>query len=992
MEEAPNEATKAMDRSERGRQNNEEGYSFEDKVAELYRLLHFQVEHGRLFGGRQVDLFLTGHFGDMTIHRAIECKAGQVKAEHMDSFIAKLRMVRREYPSAIGTIVSAVSFTDAIAAQAVQEGIQLTLHRDLAARLFDGHAYAQALIREIESNEQYPKSKYIEPMIGHDAVGESSPAFEILDEWLLDGEWNQLTLLGDVGTGKSFLSRMLAHRLATRFLEQPLAAPFPVRIDLRNADREFSLEGLVITHLAQNGLGQVSFDVFQYSLAQGNIVLILDGFDEMAARVTPQVTSRNFLELARCVRGRAKVLLTCRTHYFKSRTEEEEVILGGTKDYGSETARDLYWELIARKGFKIAYLRPFDTSQIEQYVRRAKPFDADQAMQKIRGTYNLMELSQRPMLLEMIVKSIDKLTAPEINAATLYDVYTSAWVYRDKWRDVLTPEEKLSFLTALSRSLWDEDISGIHYTRLLDYVQENLASQIQDPQRLIEIDSEVRTASFLTRDPLGNYGFAHKSHGEFFFARYIAAQLNSGSVDCLRTRRLTAEIIHFLNYMTDRRNVEPLLETVLRGSYTPLVSENALVCLYGFRRADALDEHSADGGQPLDEFTVSLPSKVDLKGAKLSQVSLEGAMLPDANFSGANLSEGIFRRAYLTGANFSDANLTKSQMVNARLWSVSARSATMVRANFEGADFRGADMTGADLSDAFLLRTRYEDAVLKDIIWNGAVLPEELSARVDRVAGALLKQRLTDSDSPTSNQLTDSDSLTLNQYWLLIEQLRPFMLRVARLTSLMIHVDAEDLVQDTILSLYAPQHIERLTKADSQVQQDYVYSVMRRMLLSQEARAKKESAYAAGLEPEDEWIADDEEFVEDEEEAESAELENIQSEESDELDIYSYPIPLVSAEEVAGPDAAGGVSEVDFDSFQALAQADKQLDENIFSLEMREVLSDRVWRIVNANFIKGYTIREIAEQEEMRPVSVKNILDTARNVLRKHFADRVTSD
>jgi RNA polymerase sigma factor (sigma-70 family) len=977
MEEAPDKAAKAMDRSERGRRNNEEGYSFEDRVAELYRLLHFQVEHGRLFGGRQVDLFLTGNFGDMTIHRAIECKAGQVKAEHMDSFIAKLRMVRREYPSAVGAIVSAVSFTDAITAQAAQEGIQLTLYRDLAAKLFDGHAYAQALIREIESNEQYPKSKYIEPMIGHDAVGDSSPAFEILDEWLLDGEWNQLTLLGDVGTGKSFLSRMLAHRLATKFLEQPLAAPFPIRIDLRNADREFSLEGLIITHLAQNGLGQVSFDVFQYSLAQGNIALILDGFDEMAARVTPQVTSRNFLELARCVRGRAKVLLTCRTHYFKSRTEEEEVILGGSQDYGSETARDLYWELIARKGFKIAYLRPFDTAQIEQYVRRAKPFDADQAMKKIRGTYNLMELSQRPMLLEMIVKSINKLNAPEINAATLYDVYTSAWVYRDKWRDVLSAEEKLSFLTALTRSLWDEDIPGIHYTRLLDYVQENLASQIQDPQRLIEIDNEVRTASFLTRDQSGNYGFAHKSHGEFFFARYISSQLNAGGVDCLRTRRLTTEVINFLNYMIDHNNVEPLLETVLKGPYIPLVSENALVCLYGFRRADALDEYSADGDEPPDEFTIILPPKMNLKGAKLSQVVLEGAMLPGADFSEATLSEGIFRRADLTDANLSKANLTKSQLVNATLRSVNARSATMVRANLEGVDLAGTDLTGADLSDAYLLQIRYEDAVLRDITWNGAVLPEELSAQIERATQDLLKRRLSDSDPHT-----------LNQYWQLIEQLRPYMFRVARLTSLMVHVDAEDLVHDAIISLSAPPHLERLSKANTQEQQDYVYSVMRRMLLSQEARAKRESAYMDGAGTEDEWIDDDEEFV-DEEEAES---ENIQAEESDEPELSTYLMPLVSAEEVAEPGDDGDMSAVDPDLTEFTAQADTRLDEDMLSLEMREVLSDRVWRIVNAIYIEGYTIREIADREEMSPVGVKNILDTARSVLRKHFADRTASE
>ncbi|MGA2223909.1 MAG: hypothetical protein ABSH41_05645, partial [Syntrophobacteraceae bacterium] len=126
--------------------------------------------HGRIFSGRQVDLFLTGRFGDLTVYRAIECKISPLKAEHIDSFIAKLRLVRREYPSAQGTMVSAASFTDAITAQAAQVGIQLTLFRDLAAQLFDGHVYAQNIIREVESNERYPLHLYIQPRLGYDLV------------------------------------------------------------------------------------------------------------------------------------------------------------------------------------------------------------------------------------------------------------------------------------------------------------------------------------------------------------------------------------------------------------------------------------------------------------------------------------------------------------------------------------------------------------------------------------------------------------------------------------------------------------------------------------------------------------------------------------------------------------------------------------------------------------------------------------------------------
>ena len=207
-----------------------------------------------------------------------------------------------------------------------------------------------------------------------------------------------------------------------------------------------SFEGLILTHFARHGLSRTTFDVFLFLLFEGRIILILDGFDEMASKVTPLITTRNFHELARCVSRSAKVLLTCRTHYFKSRTEEEEVVLGKTgSSVVSDVARDLYWDLIAREGFKIAYLRPFTMAQVEEYARKACPDTAAAVVTKIHKIYNLAELSQRPLLLDMIVRSVDRLPVGDINSAQLYEIFTNAWIHRDQWRDVVRPEVKLTF-------------------------------------------------------------------------------------------------------------------------------------------------------------------------------------------------------------------------------------------------------------------------------------------------------------------------------------------------------------------------------------------------------------------------------------------------------------------------------------------------------------------------------------------------------------------
>ena len=451
----------------------------------------------------------------------------------------------------------------------------------------------------------------------------------------------------------------------------------------------------------------------------------------MAARVTPQVTTRNFHELTRCVKGRAKVLLTCRTHYFKSRTEEEEIVLGGGQDLGTETARDLYFELISRKGFRIAYLRPFEVPQIEEYVKKVRPDTAKRDLTKIRATYNLMESFPKAYApLEMIVKSIDKLSAGEINPATLYTIYTDAWIHRDKWRDVLSPNAKLAFLMALANCLWQEDLLRIHHTRLLEYVELELATQIQNPQQLIEVDNEIRTASFLTRDQLGYYGFAHKSYSEFFIARYLSLKLAEGDLSGFQTRRLTPEVVGFLGYLINVKQLETLLERALCEPYRPLISENILICLYGLRRGIIIGiQDASETSMPL---RVPLPSKMQLSGAQLDQVTLEGADLTGADLRNANLAQAILTGANMTKAQLSGADLEKTDLRRTCMRAVDAASARLMGVNLEAADLSDADFSDANLTDAYLLNVRHEHTSFERASFTRAILPDSLKPKANQ--------------------------------------------------------------------------------------------------------------------------------------------------------------------------------------------------------------------------------------------------------------------
>jgi hypothetical protein len=197
---------------------------FISRVADIYQLLHYEVERRKLFDGREATLFLSRKIGDLMIHRAVECLIDEVEPKTIDEFTSTLRAIQRSYPSAQGTIISNKPIGGTAFSYAKNERIQLETIKNLEAQLLDGHSYAGNLIREIKTSVRYPLDFYIKPLIGYESVDEAVPADEIVEEWLQDGEWNQLTLLGDVGTGKSFFTRVVAHKLAVNISTEPFRA------------------------------------------------------------------------------------------------------------------------------------------------------------------------------------------------------------------------------------------------------------------------------------------------------------------------------------------------------------------------------------------------------------------------------------------------------------------------------------------------------------------------------------------------------------------------------------------------------------------------------------------------------------------------------------------------------------------------------------------------------------------------------------------------
>ena len=98
---------------------------------------------------------------------------------------------------------------------------------------------------------------------------------------------------------------------------------------------------------------------------------------------------------------------------------------------------------------------------------------------------------------------------------------------------------------------------------------------------------------------------------------------------------------------------------------------------------------------------------VDVSGAFLFGIELEGSKLVRANFSGADV-----RSSDLNKVDFSDANLQSANFRETKF-----RNTSFQRAQLDDADLVGADLTGADLSGASLANTDLRNTNLSGIQW-----------------------------------------------------------------------------------------------------------------------------------------------------------------------------------------------------------------------------------------------------------------------------------
>ena len=565
-------------------------------------------------------------------------------------------------------------------------------------------------------------------------------AVERLVSWVrgLDDERSTLcALLGNLGTGKTTSTILLTRRL----LELRMAGeqvPLPIYFDLRDLSpttlKDYGLRTLLTQLLANSSLSTITVDDVLATVQDEQTLVIFDGLDEVLVHLSPhdgQRLTRSLLEVLNLgERGsqeenpRTRLLLSCRTQFFRS-VEEEFSFFDGQ---GRENKRG--------KDYLVLTLLPFNENQIREYLRRNVPeADTDRLLETIRSVHNLRELASQPVLLDMIRQVLltieeDLSMGHRVRSVDLYERFVNKWLSRDNGKHSLIPRHKIQLMTHLAWQIWRSGSRTWTADQMEDWLIEFLHThpdmELHYQGRMPDQwKQDFRTATFLSRRG-DDFSFAHSSLLEYFLAKRLADCLAAESEDeALEAWDITrpsdetfaffAELIDCLSPTTRRRALARLEHVGAHASATARTN----VFAYTLRALDKGALHPRPNTLNLSDadlrgWTVGSEQAplnlagVSLQSARLNDARIRHARLEGIDATGVSMRRTLFEHCTLTHANLEDADLA-------------------------GTVFRHCDLDGASLDKATryrtqLLHTKGYQRELPDILT--APLTEDTPLRV----------------------------------------------------------------------------------------------------------------------------------------------------------------------------------------------------------------------------------------------------------------------
>ena len=525
-------------------------------------------------------------------------------------------------------------------------------------------------------------------------------------------------LLGEYGMGKTVTCQTLKRRLDERRDadgSRPLALYFDLRLVTGLGQCVPTLKRLCEECMERGWQGSAATgaygieDVIRW--AADGAVVIFDGLDEVLVKLTGadgQAFTRTLLGLAALVRERngdrgprPQLLISCRTHYFRTLRDQQNHFTGQERAGPDAHA------------FRALVLLPLTEDQVRGYLAAALPDqDPDRILATVAAVHNLTELTQRPYTLKLVADQLPaiearRLAGRPVYGTTLYGGMVLNWLERDSGKHHIHPDHKLRLAAHLAAHLWREGSGVLPAARLEPWFHAWLEGEPDLRPRYArlhpdQLEEDLRTATFLVREDGvegSAFRFAHTSLLEYFLADYLLAAIRDDVPERWALPTPSPETLDFLGERlaeaAESGSLPALLATMQRwrAPYRPLASE--LLLAYALR--------ALNRGWPLPNLRGLVLTGADLSDRELRTPHEGSALdLSDADLSGAVLRRVVFEGVRLTGARFCDAILTQASLLGCE-----AGGTDWSGARCDGAVWRETGLAGSIWTGAFGCRPHF---------------------------------------------------------------------------------------------------------------------------------------------------------------------------------------------------------------------------------------------------------------------------------------------
>ncbi|WP_333771087.1 TIR domain-containing protein [Streptomyces sp. IBSBF 2435] len=571
--------------------------------------------------------------------------------------------------------------------RAARGGVRMRSFPELQG-LLDLREYVAAQTAALDSDKAYAPSLYLPQRFRDELHPGSEEKDDLVEEMLRQLATDQgrvVLLLGNFGHGKTFALRQLARLI-------PLRLPHlvPLLIPLRSLDRSHSLHGLVASHLANHDVDMIDLRALRYMLAQGRVVLLFDGFDELVNRVSYERAAEHLHTLLDAAVDRAKIVISGRTQHFRS-TEQVLTPLGERV------------ELLAQR--RLFSVQGFIPDQILRFLVNlyGDEEDAVRRFHLLERVPQLLALCANPRLLSFVaaldenhLRAVAE-SGRALSAAKLYEDVFTGWLSYEERRGQGGPgaapgldlEAMWAVVTAIALRLWESGQSSLRLDELTDIVTRTFGRW--DAGDLFSQQTQaVGAGTMLVRVDDGIFHFIHESVIEWLVAREAARRLGQRDETVLGLRQLSPLAIEFFCDLADQD---------LSSAWARRIVENPGDDLSQAARANAFHVKER----------LRVPADADLRGVRLPGEDLSGRDLSGLDLTGANLADSQLTGANLAGAVLRDARLSGARLDGADLHGCDLGGADMRRARLIGANLRGATVAGGNWRRAVVIGTRLDE-------------------------------------------------------------------------------------------------------------------------------------------------------------------------------------------------------------------------------------------------------------------------------------------